>query len=406
MPSTFESTSVPGVVIITPKVFGDSRGFLMETYKRSEFEAAGLPVTLVQENHSQSSVGTLRGLHYQREPKAQGKLVRVVRGEVFDVVAIAGAFAYAELARQMPRAGGRYVFLREAWHPAVGFLYGWALLLMIETGAIAAVAITFAQYALRLVDGPQTAVTGGRRGVDRAAVGDQLLRRQDGQPGAERARRAESRGARHPDSLRVVPDRRRRGGGRPPATAWPLVVRARHVRRGADPDLVCVRRMAGFDLHRRGDAESGKGFFREACVLGTLSVVAIYLLVNVAYLRTLGLEGLAGTATPAADNRGALDVGAAGERFVSAAIAISTFGFLNLSVLAPTRVSTTRWPLTAPFIHRSRACIRDSARRWIAIILQAVWAMRAGADRARRALAQLGRVRRLDLLRVDRRRRS
>jgi dTDP-4-dehydrorhamnose 3,5-epimerase len=57
----------------------------METYKRSEFEAAGLTVTLVQENHSRSSAGTLRGLHYQREPKAQGKLVRVVRGEVFDV---------------------------------------------------------------------------------------------------------------------------------------------------------------------------------------------------------------------------------------------------------------------------------------------------------------------------------
>ena len=57
----------------------------METYKRSEFEAAGLPVTLAQENHSRSSAGTLRGLHYQREPKAQGKLVRVVRGEIFDV---------------------------------------------------------------------------------------------------------------------------------------------------------------------------------------------------------------------------------------------------------------------------------------------------------------------------------
>jgi dTDP-4-dehydrorhamnose 3,5-epimerase len=85
MPSTFETTSLSGVVIIVPKVFGDARGFLMETYKRSEFEAAGLPVTLVQENHSQSAAGTLRGLHYQREPKAQGKLVRVVRGEVFDV---------------------------------------------------------------------------------------------------------------------------------------------------------------------------------------------------------------------------------------------------------------------------------------------------------------------------------
>ena len=85
MPSTFETTSLPGVVLIIPKVFGDARGFLMETYKRSEFEAAGLPVALVQENHSRSSRGTLRGLHYQREPKAQGKLVRVIVGEIFDV---------------------------------------------------------------------------------------------------------------------------------------------------------------------------------------------------------------------------------------------------------------------------------------------------------------------------------
>ena len=85
MPSTFESTALAGVVVIVPKLFGDARGFLMETFKRSEFEAAGLPLTLVQENHSLSSVGTLRGLHYQREPKAQGKLVRVIRGEVFDV---------------------------------------------------------------------------------------------------------------------------------------------------------------------------------------------------------------------------------------------------------------------------------------------------------------------------------
>ena len=85
MPSTFEPTSLSGVVIIVPKVFADDRGFLMETYKRSEFEAAGLPVSLAQENHSRSTAGTLRGLHYQREPKAQGKLVRVVRGEVFDV---------------------------------------------------------------------------------------------------------------------------------------------------------------------------------------------------------------------------------------------------------------------------------------------------------------------------------
>jgi dTDP-4-dehydrorhamnose 3,5-epimerase len=85
MPSTFETTALEGVVIIVPTLFGDARGFLMETYKRSEFEAAGLPLTLVQENHSLSTAGTLRGLHYQRDPKAQGKLVRVIRGEIFDV---------------------------------------------------------------------------------------------------------------------------------------------------------------------------------------------------------------------------------------------------------------------------------------------------------------------------------
>jgi dTDP-4-dehydrorhamnose 3,5-epimerase len=85
MPSTFETTALPGVMVIVPKVFGDSRGFFMETFKRSEFEAAGLPTTFVQENHSKSSAGTLRGLHYQKAPKAQGKLVRVTRGEIFDV---------------------------------------------------------------------------------------------------------------------------------------------------------------------------------------------------------------------------------------------------------------------------------------------------------------------------------
>jgi dTDP-4-dehydrorhamnose 3,5-epimerase len=85
MPLSFEPTALPGVIVIVPKVFSDDRGFLMETFKQSEFEAAGLRLSLVQENHSWSTLGTLRGLHYQREPKAQGKLVRVISGEIFDV---------------------------------------------------------------------------------------------------------------------------------------------------------------------------------------------------------------------------------------------------------------------------------------------------------------------------------
>jgi dTDP-4-dehydrorhamnose 3,5-epimerase len=87
MPFTFTSTELPGVVIIEPEVFKDPRGFFLETYKRSDFAGAGLNFDLVQENHSQSAQGTLRGLHAQREPKAQGKLVRVVQGEIFDVAA-------------------------------------------------------------------------------------------------------------------------------------------------------------------------------------------------------------------------------------------------------------------------------------------------------------------------------
>jgi len=86
MPFTFRPTQLPGVVIIEPKVFADDRGFFVETYKRSEFVAAGIDVDFVQENHSKSVRGTLRGLHFQRAPKAQAKLVRAIEGEVFDVV--------------------------------------------------------------------------------------------------------------------------------------------------------------------------------------------------------------------------------------------------------------------------------------------------------------------------------
>jgi dTDP-4-dehydrorhamnose 3,5-epimerase len=87
MPFTFIRASLPGVVIVEPKVFADDRGFFMETYKKSDFITAGMETEFVQENHSMSVEGTLRGLHLQRAPKAQGKLVRAVGGEIFDVAA-------------------------------------------------------------------------------------------------------------------------------------------------------------------------------------------------------------------------------------------------------------------------------------------------------------------------------
>lgn len=78
--------SIPDVLLIEPQVFGDDRGFFYESFNQNKFEAAmGKKINFVQDNHSKSIKGVLRGLHYQLPPKAQGKLVRVIQGEVFDV---------------------------------------------------------------------------------------------------------------------------------------------------------------------------------------------------------------------------------------------------------------------------------------------------------------------------------
>jgi dTDP-4-dehydrorhamnose 3,5-epimerase len=85
MPFTFEAAGIPGLVIVRPRVFLDERGFFLESYKASEFAKAGIPASFVQDNHSLSVRGVLRGLHYQLPPRAQGKLVRVLLGRVWDV---------------------------------------------------------------------------------------------------------------------------------------------------------------------------------------------------------------------------------------------------------------------------------------------------------------------------------
>ena len=79
-------TKLDGIALLAPKVFGDSRGFFMESYNAKKLAEIGITSTFVQDNHSRSAKGVLRGLHYQLPPMAQAKLVRVVDGEVFDVV--------------------------------------------------------------------------------------------------------------------------------------------------------------------------------------------------------------------------------------------------------------------------------------------------------------------------------
>jgi len=85
MPFTFEKLDLQGVTLITPKVFEDSRGFFLETFKASDFYAAGIKENFTQDNHSFSTKNVLRGVHFQDNPYPQGKLVRCIRGAILDV---------------------------------------------------------------------------------------------------------------------------------------------------------------------------------------------------------------------------------------------------------------------------------------------------------------------------------
>jgi len=121
MPYTVTPTALPGVLILEPKVFGDARGFFFESFNARDFaQCIGLDVTFVQDNHSKSAQGVLRGLHYQIE-HPQGKLVRVTQGEVFDVA--------VDLRRSSPHFGQWEGVLlsadnkRQLWIPP-GFAHG------------------------------------------------------------------------------------------------------------------------------------------------------------------------------------------------------------------------------------------------------------------------------------------
>lgn len=119
-------TNIPDVLIIEPKIFGDNRGFFFESFNQQAFnEAIGREIQFVQDNHSRSIKGVLRGLHYQLPPKAQGKLVRVVQGQVFDV---------AVDLRKSSSTFGKWVGVelsednhQQLWVPA-GFAHGFVVL--------------------------------------------------------------------------------------------------------------------------------------------------------------------------------------------------------------------------------------------------------------------------------------
>jgi dTDP-4-dehydrorhamnose 3,5-epimerase len=119
-------TLLDGVLLIEPKVFGDARGFFFESWNEQRFnEAVGAPVRFVQDNHSRSAKGVLRGLHFQRPPHAQGKLVRCVLGSVFDVAVDvrAGSPSFGRWVGEVLSAENQ----RQLWIPP-GFAHGFLVL--------------------------------------------------------------------------------------------------------------------------------------------------------------------------------------------------------------------------------------------------------------------------------------
>jgi APA family basic amino acid/polyamine antiporter len=286
------------------------------------------------------------------------------------LIALAGAFAYAELGQQQPKAGGPYVYLRDAWHPAVGFLYGWALLLMIETGAMAAVALNFARYALRFAGQ-------GEGAMPVVAIAAIVLLTAINYIGVTPGSRVLNTFVvlkltalavliafawwGHPATTHWLSDHR------PNAPTGALAFGAALI-----PIMFAYGgwQQANYVAEEMRDPEK---HLPRSLVFGTLAVVVIYLLANVAYLRTLGLAGLAATETPAADVAQRW-LGPNGSRFMSATIAISTFGFLDLSILAPPRVYYAM-AVDRTFIPALARLHPRFQTPGFAIVLQSAWAI-------------------------------
>jgi APA family basic amino acid/polyamine antiporter len=254
------------------------------------------------------------------------------------VIALLGAFIYAELSARRPQVGGQYAYIREAYHPLAAFIYGWALLLVIQTGGMAAVAVTFARYFVELT---------------RAPVADGFIA-------------ALALGA-----LTIINCLGVKAGSTTQSTLMILKILA--IVALVACGLIFVGKPAG------GEAMEGRvldrpmsldlltavgaamvpvlfayGGWQTACfiagevreprrnmprglIIGVLGVVVLYLGVNFVCLRVLGTSGLAATTTPASDvMRSAL--GNTGARLIAAGIAISTLGFLSQSMLTAPRV--------------------------------------------------------------------
>ncbi len=282
------------------------------------------------------------------------------------LIALAGGFIYAELATRLPVVGGQYAYLREALHPAVAFIYGWVLLLVIQTGGIAAVAVTFAHYFLELTQWPLNAPLV-------AIVALALLTAINclGVRAGSRVQSAMTLSAIAAIACLELVSFSHRG-----ARAVPLEEMPGNLPLAFGAAMTPVLFAYGgwqTSSFLGGEIRDAERVLPRALILGVIGVIAVYVSVNVAYLRSLGPAGLAATSTPASTVMHN-SLGARGAQLIAAGIAFSAFGFLAQSMLTGPRVYFAMAKDGVFFPQVARVHPRTHAPV-VAILLQGIWAM-------------------------------
>ena len=283
-------------------------------------------------------------------------------------IAAIGALVFAELGARRPVAGGGYVYLRDAYGKLPAFLYAWTLLLVIATGAIAAVAVTFAGYTATLLGyGPRARLPLAVGAIVTLSAVNYVGVR----PGAITQNiftilKLTALAILIGTGLVFIPG--------PPTSVLLPPLGQNQLLLALGAALVPVLFAFGGWQQTNFVAEEliePERNLPRALVAGVLMVVAVYLLANIAYLRTLGVSGLAYSSAPAADAVSAL-FGSRGRGIIAAGIAVSTFGFLNLVILVSPRVyqAMARDGLFFPSFARLHPEYRTPAA---AIVFQAVW---------------------------------
>ncbi len=279
------------------------------------------------------------------------------------VIALLGAFVYAELAALRPEAGGQYAYLRDAYHPAVAFLYGWALLLVVQSGGMAAVAVTFARYSIELTGFTISDAVLASATLTLLTIINILGVRS---------------GSNTQSALMILK-----------LVAIAMLVVLGITSTGKSAGATTASSVGGFFaamtpvMFAYGGWQTASFMSAElkrprrdlaiGLLAGVIGVITVYVLVNAVMLHALGAEGLANTTTPAsAVMRAAL--GDRGAKLIAIGIAISTLGFLSQSMLTAPRVYYAM--ATDRVFFRAVARVHPVTRvPYVAIILQGIVAI-------------------------------